>query len=116
MTKASTARRTKRVAKKAAAKSNGKANGVIGLEEHEADQMRKEKITVDQLKFQLGDVRSKRDELEKREKELCRQIASAGESLQATAKEIAENHGIDVEKGGWTLQIDKGRFVRAPGA
>lgn len=111
MTKASTARRTKRVAKKAAKKPNGKG-GVIALATHEADKIRKTNTTIAKMKIELANARLQRDVLEKKEKELCRVIVEKGNELTADAKEFAEAHGIDLDTGQWTLQIDPGHFVR----
>ncbi len=113
MTKASTARRSKRVAKKVAKKANGtSANGVVVLAEHEAEQFRKEQFAINNLKMELANVRLKREACEKREKELCRMIAANNEQLTAGVKEAAEGHGIDIEKDRWTLQVDQGRLVK----
>ena len=111
MTKASPARRTKRVAKKTAKNSNGKG-GIIALEQHEADKIRKVNTTIAKMKIELANARVQRDVLEKREKELCRLIVEKGNELTTDAKEFAEAHGIDIDTGKWTLKIDQGQFVR----
>lgn len=85
---------------------------MIALAQHEADKIRADNQAIAGLKIELANVRLQRDAVEKREKELCRIITERHGAMQAEAKEYAESHGIDIEKGAWTLQIDQGEFVR----
>ena len=84
----------------------------IKLDDAEAKQLVAEDKAIGVLKMQLANARLQRDQAEKRERNLCKQIVARSDAFKETANEMAEAHDIDLAAGAWTLQIVEGRFVQ----
>ena len=115
MTKASPARRTKRVARKTAAKGSAKSNGK-SLSKEEQERLVKMDRELAQGKVQLANIELQIDDLSRQKRKIANELRRGIDAFNDAAKDIAEAHGIDPESTNeaWKLDLTKMQFEQVP--
>ena len=107
MTRASTARRAKRVAKKSTA-----SNGAKKLNKDEAEKLIGMDRALAQRKISLANIEIEIERLSKQKRQILSEIRRGTEAFGDEAKSMAEAHGIDTddESVKWKLDLTEMKF------